>query len=93
MYQPFRVSFVMYDLPYYVLDHTKVKYFLKCLRINRPVVVTPHNIITISCLVDISLACDLVTSPQIYRAAFLLFFPFLRLSNLVPHAVADFDFY
>ena len=88
-----RASFVMYDLPYYVLDHPKVKYFLKSLRVNRPVVVTPHNIITISRLIDISLACDLVTFPQVFRAAFLLgFFAFLRLFNLVPHAVGEFDF-
>ena len=88
-----RASFVMYDLPYLVLDHPKVKYFLKSLRINRPVVVMPHNIITISRLIDISLACDLVTSPQVLGAAFLLgFFAFFRLSNLVPHAVGEFDF-
>ena len=88
-----RVSFVMYDLPYYMLDHPKVKYFLKSLRINRPVVVTSHNITTIPRFIDISLACDLIASPQVYRAAFLLgFFAFLRLSKLVPHAVADFDF-
>ena len=88
-----RASFVMYDLPYHVVDHPKVKYFLKSLRINRLVVVTPHNIITISRLIDISLACDLVTFPQVFRAAFLLgFFAFLRLSNLVPHAVGEFDF-
>ena len=86
-----RASFVMYDLSYYMLDHPKIKYFLKSLRINRPVV-TPHNIINISRLIDISLACDLLTSPQVFRAAFLLgFFAFLRLSNLVPHAVAEFD--
>ena len=55
--------------------------------------VTPHNIITIPRLIDISLACDLVTLSQVYRAAFLLgFFAFLRLSNLVPHVVAEFDF-
>ena len=88
-----RASFVMYDLPYHALDHPKVTYFLKSLRINRPVVVTPHNIITISRLIDISLACDLVTFPQVFRAAFLLgFFAFLRLSNLAPHAVGEFDF-
>ena len=39
------------------------------------------------------MACDLVTFPQVFRAAFLLgFFAFLRLSNLVPHAVGEFDF-
>ena len=30
-----RASFVMYDLPYYMLDHLKVKDFFKSLRINR----------------------------------------------------------
>ena len=71
-----RASFVMYDLSYYMLDHPKIKYFLKSLRINRPVV-TPHNIINISRLIDISLACDLLTSPQVFRAAFLWdFLPF-----------------
>ena len=83
----------MYDLPYHVLDHPKIKYFPKSLRINRPVNVAPHNIITISRLVDISLACDLLTFPHVFPAAFLLgFFAFLRLSNLVPHAVGDFEF-
>ena len=87
-----RASFVLYELPHHILDHPRVKYFFKSLRINRPVVVIPHNIITTSRLIDISVACDLLTFPQVFRAAFLLgFFAFLRLSNLVPHAVAEFD--
>ena len=62
------------------------------MRINRPTTTTSHNVITISHLLDISMACDLLSSPQVYRATFLLgFFAFLRLSNLVPHTRADFD--
>ena len=87
-----KTSFIMYDLPFETLDHPKVKYFLKELRINRPVTIASHNVITISHLFDLSMACDLLTSPQVYRATFLLgFFAFLRLSNLVPHARVDFD--
>ena len=87
-----KASFIMYDLPFETLDHPKVKYFLKALRINRPITTTSHNVITISHLLDISRACDLLTSPQVYRTTFLLdFFAFLRLSNLAPHAKADFD--
>ena len=52
-----------------------------------------QKIITISRLIDISLTCDLLPFPQVFRAAFLLgFFALLRLSKLVPHAVAEFDF-
>ena len=82
-----KASFIVYDLPFEVLDHPKVKYFLKSLRVNRPVTLTSHNVIKVSRLLDISLACDLLTLSQAYRAAFLLrFFTLLRLSNLVPHA-------
>ena len=74
-----RASFVMYDLPYYVLDHPKIKYFLKSLRINRPVIVTPHNIITISRLVDISLACDLPSCiSNFFFAGFLCLFKIVK---------------
>ena len=87
-----KASFIMYDLPFETLDHPKVKYFLKALRINRPITTTSHNVITISHLLEISKPCDFLTSPQVYRATFLLgFFAFLRLSNLAPHARADFD--
>ena len=87
-----KASFVMYDLPFETLDHPKVKYLWKALRINRPVTITSHNVITIPQLNDLSRARDLLTSPQVYRATFLLgLFAFLRLSNLVPHARADFD--
>ena len=87
-----KASCIVYDLSFEVLDHPKVKYFLKALKINRPVTITSHNVITISHLVDISLACDLLTFPQVFRATFLLgFFAFFRLSNLAPHARGDFD--
>ena len=53
-----KASCIVYDLPFEVLDHPKVKYFLKVPRINRPVSITSHNVITIPHLMDISLACD-----------------------------------
>ena len=31
-----KTSFVLYDLPYHLLDHPKVKLFQKSMRINRP---------------------------------------------------------
>ena len=75
-----KANFVLYDLPFHVLDHPKVKNFFKALKINRPLKVKSHNAITIPWLIEISKACEGFTSGVVYRAAFLLgFFAFLRL--------------
>ena len=81
-----KANFVLYDLPFCVLDHPQIKYFLKALKINRPLKVKSNNIITIAWLIEISKACEGFTS-----AILLGFFAFLRLSNLAPHALAGFD--
>ena len=62
-----------------VFDHPKVKYFLKTLRINRPLTVKPHNIISVERLAQISAACENLTSGLVYRAVFLVaFFGFFQ---------------
>ena len=87
-----KANCVLYDLPFQVLDHPQVKYFLKALKINRPLKVKSNNVITIPWLIEISKACEGFTSGLIYRAALILgFFAFSGLSNLAPHALADFD--
>ena len=40
--------FVLYDLPYRILDHPKVKYFQKFMHINMPLALVCHNIIDLS---------------------------------------------
>ena len=55
-------------------DVSAIKASCIALKINRPVTITSHNVITISHLVNISLACDLLTFPQVFRATFLLGF-------------------
>ena len=87
-----KAHFVLYDLCFTVFEHPKLKYFIKALRINRPLSVKAHNIISIETLAQISAACKNLTSGVVYRAVFLLgFFGFFRLSNLAPHALASFD--
>ena len=87
-----KAHFVLHDLSFTVFEHPKLKYFLKPLRINRPLTVKPHNIISIDRLIQISQACDNVTNGPVYRAVFLVgFFGFCRLSNLAPHALTAFD--
>ena len=80
-----RAHFVLYDLPFEVLDHPKVKYFVKSIRINRPLAIRSHNVITIPILIQISQSCEALDSGGVYRTATLLgFFAFMRLSNLAP---------
>ena len=86
-----KANFVLFDLPFIVLNHPQIRYFLKALKINRPLRVKSHNIITISWLVEISKACEGFTSGSIYKTAILLgFFAFLRLSNLAPPCIGWF---
>ena len=40
-----RANVVLYDLPFSLLDHPKIKYFVKSVRINRPLAVKSHNTI------------------------------------------------
>ena len=87
-----KANFILYDLPFQVLGHPKVKYFIKAVKINRPPALKSHNIISISMLTDLALACGPFPYGQVYKASLLLgFFAFLRLSNLAPHSVAAFD--
>ena len=48
-----KANFVLYDLPFGVLDYLQIKYFLKALKINRPLKVKSNNIITIAWLMDL----------------------------------------
>ena len=88
-----KASFVLYDLPHDLLDHPRLKLFLKSVRINRPLTFVPHNIIDLDMLEKISVVCDSLKSSKVFRAIFLTgFFGFLRLSNLAPHSLATFDY-
>ena len=74
-----KADFVLYDLPYTVLEHPKNKYFLKVIKTNRPMSIRSHNIISINRLAQISSACADMTLGSVYRAVFLVgFFAFLR---------------
>ena len=40
-----KASFILYELPFAVLSHPKIKYFVKSLKIIRPLTLTTHNLI------------------------------------------------
>ena len=66
--------FVLYDLPDHLLDHPKVKLFQNSMRINRPLALVSHNIIDLSRLESISIACDTFHCPEVLRTVFLTAF-------------------
>ena len=74
---------------------TKHEMVLRCLRsisINSTFSPTPRDIFSIEMLYHISMACDILPDPILYRAIFLLaYFGFLRMSNIAPHSLAEFD--
>ena len=82
-----KANFVLYNMSYSLLDHPRIKYFQKSMRINRPLALTSHNVIDLCMLERISESCDHLNFPEVFRAIFLTgFFEFFfRLSNLAPH--------
>ena len=87
-----KANFIVFDLNFYVCDHPKVKYFIKSIKINRPLSVVHHNIIDISMLKRITSVASTLPAGPVLKAIILTgFFAFLRLSNLCPHSAAAFD--
>ena len=79
------LSLVMFDSP-------KIKLFIKSVQMNRPITVSFPSIIDIPMLHKIIAICDTMYMGQVFKALYLLaFFSFLRLSNIVPHAISQFD--
>ena len=72
--------------------HEMVLRFLRSISINSTFSPTPRGIFSIEMLYHISLACDKLPDPILYRSIFLLpYFGFLRMSNIAPHSLAAFD--
>ena len=82
----------LYDLPLAMFDSTKIKLFMKLVQMNRPITVSIPSIIDIPMLHKIIRVCDTMYMGQVFKALYLLAFDsFLRLSNIVPHAIHQFD--
>ena len=87
-----RAMFVLYDLPYQLWDHPKIKYFIKSVKIARPLALPKKNVIDLNTLKIIIAATHNWPNSMVYKAVFLTaFFGFFRLSNIAPHAISEFD--
>ena len=74
------------------LNHFTVTRYLRSITINSPFSPTPRGIFDVKTLYQISIACDLLPDPILYRAIFLVaFFAFLRMSNIAPHSAKLFN--
>ena len=85
-------KFSMYGLSTSHFEDRRIFYYLKSVKINRPLLPRPKPIIDIPLLEKIVLICDTMYQGFIFKAAYLTaFFSFLRISNLVPYSIATFS--
>ena len=83
-----RAMSILYDLPHEAWKQPKVGYFIKALKLHRPMVLTKRNIIDIKTLKRMVAGCHRFPNADVFKAVFLTaFFGFFRLSNLAPHAI------
>ena len=88
-----RAMSIIYDLPYQHWEHPKVKYFVKSIKLTRPMALPKRNIIDIQTLKTIIAYTQKFSDPLVYKAVFLTaFFGFFRLSNIAPHTISEFDY-
>ena len=69
-----KAKFIIYDLNYAVADHHRVKYFLKSVRINRPLSIPNRHIMDLKTFKLLILLCDTIPYGFVYKAVFLLGF-------------------
>ena len=87
-----RANFVIYSLDHSFLDHPKIRYFLKSMKMNRPLAVTDRPIMSIDILHAFISACNFIPFGPVYAAIFLVaYFGFLRISNIAPHSLKEYD--
>ena len=80
---------IIYSLPHDPFDHPQVKYFIRSIMANRPLMVSRKNIMDIPTLTKLVDCCLGVSNYKTFKAMFLT--AFFRLSNLAPHEIREFD--
>ena len=81
-----------YSMPSDSIHSEPVRRFLRSITINSPFAPTHRGIFDIRTLYLISVACDTLSDPLLFRAIFLTaFFAFLRMSSIAPHSKKAFD--
>ena len=86
-----RASFVLYDLDTVPFQHQRLQYFHKAAKLQTLNFPKPKLHLDENLLLEIITACDHLQFPLIFKPLYLLaFFSFLRISNILPHAITSF---
>ena len=81
-----------YNLDTKHFTHPLLSRFLRSISINSSFSPSPKGIFDIRTIYLISLSCDILSDPLLFRAIFLVsFYGFLRMSNIAPHSLSKFD--
>ena len=84
----------VYHLQHVDTSHVLIPRFLHSLSMNSTYAPTTRGIFDIPTLYKISLACDILQDPLLFRAIFFtVFYGFFHMSNIAPHRTKDFDFH
>ena len=65
-----KAKLVVLGLNILPLDERKVKYYVRALKLNRPINVTVHNIISLDILLKIVHQCDYIYMGKVFKAVF-----------------------
>ena len=81
-----------YNIPQTGLDHYAISNYIRSISINSDFRPTPRGIFDLTTLYHISISCDILDDPILYRAIILTsFYGFLRMSNIGPHSSKQFS--
>ena len=69
-----KAKFVIYGLPIKCLESRRIHYYVKSLKINRPLSITRCNIVSIEDLCSLVTYCDQLYKGQVFKALFLIAF-------------------
>ena len=88
-----RAQCIVFNLDTVYFQHQQIQYFLKSLKINRPLQPKIHKRIDIQLLTSIIQVAETLQHSHIFRPLYILaYFSFLRLSNILPHTTTTFDY-
>ena len=88
-----RAFFILYDLPTTIFKDQKIQYFIKVLQLNRPLHLRNTPIFTEHIVSETVQVCTYIEHPHVFTTVYLLaFFSFMRLSKIVPHSRAQYDY-
>ena len=91
------ISFIASQAKFYSMQHQDITHpavsrYLRSISIHSRFQPTPRGIFDLKTLYAISMSCDHLSDPILFRATFLCaFYAFLRMSNVAPHSTARFD--